>query len=193
MEQEHKSVESIGKSTSAEIIKAAETPNQLEQEPTVPNLEETLERTAGIRQGDPDDTRYAGPSGVADSGFGTGQGDYGGSDYSVGSPRMATNYHPGYGIVPGYGAKGTQGVQGIEKNITHEPPSHDTHVRRDVLERLAQQSVLASCSIEVEVVNSIVTLRGHVQNIALKRLAYQTLEPMREVRAINNQLEVENS
>jgi len=157
------------------------------QDNTPQPSDEILERTAGVRQGDPNDARYYGSQGLPDSGFGTGQTDYGGSQHSVGSPVQ--NYQPGYGMVPGYGAMGTQGTQGVS-NEQQPHVSRDEHIRRDVLQRLAASPELAGCTFEIEVVNSIVTVRGQVANSVLRHLAYDIIEAMREVRDVTNQLTV---
>lgn len=170
----------------------SETPNQPEPQTSSTAGEELYERTAGIRQGDPDEARYFGPANLPDSGFGTGQTDYGGSTYGIGA-TPGNNYHPGYGLVPGYGALGTQGSQGVDDQPTpNQPqlPRRDARIRQDVLLRLAQQPELTNFVLEVEVVNAIVTVRGCVATSELKRLVYAQIEPMREVRDIINQVEI---
>lgn len=163
--------------------------------PDIIAQEQALEPTAGIRQGDPDEARYFGPSGVADTGFGTGQGDYGTSDYSVGAPVQNNDYHPGYGVVPGYGALGTGGDKAnIPETQTEKPPviSRDERIRQDVLQKLATQPELANLPLKIEVVNSIVTVRGTVASEEIKRSIYATIEPMREIRDVINLVEIKN-
>lgn len=157
--------------------------------------EEALEPTVGVRQGDPNEARYFGPSGVSDTGFGTGQGDYGTSDYSVGAPVQNNDYHPGYGVVPGYGALGTGGDKvNIPEQYHDKQPviSRDERIHQDVVHKLATHAELANTSLEVEVINSIVTVRGSVASEEIKRLIYAVIEPMREVRDVVNLVELEN-
>ncbi len=66
----------------------------------------------------------------------------------------------------------------------------DSRIEEDINDRLTQHGMIDATDIEVSVQNGEVTLRGHVDTRAAKRLAEDIADSVFGVKDVNNQIKV---
>lgn len=118
----------------------------------------------------------------------TGFGSNYGQGYFSSAPSQTPDFpsssnSPGYS--PSYGPHSGKGPKNYRRS--------DDRIREDACEALERHPQIDASEIEVEVKDGVVTLRGHVEERRLKRLAEDSIESVSGVRDVRNELQVDQT
>ncbi len=114
---------------------------------------------------------------------------YGSTPWSASSESSSSNYGSSFGTGSSYGSSygihSGKGPKGYRRS--------DDRIKEEVSDALERHPQIDASELEVDVKDGIVTLKGHVEERRIKRMAEDAIENLPGVRDIRNELMVDQS